>query len=434
MKKLLALMLTFVMLVSMMAIPAAAAAENEPVTIRIMWWGDTARHEKYNQIMDAFQETYPWITVERESATWADYWNKLATLVAGGNAPDVMGMHAQFVSDYANRGALLNLQPYMDDGTIGTADIAATVLQNGVVGGLMCMIPMGLTAQTNIVNMTLLEEVGFEYPTDHIVTWEEFAQLCKDFRVAAQAKGIDAWLTGEITGYTQFQYWCRGRGSDLYTPEGELGFTAEDAATWYAYWKDLREADAIPDAATTAENGSLTLEQNVFCTQRVAMYSIPVNQLWQYAAQLPNNTIVPVNMPLGNDGTNASFVEGAGWAASANIDEAHQKAAALLLDFLANKEGAAQFMQMDQGVPINSKMVDYIKPLLSEANVTAMDYVQNIASMDDLKPINYAPKGATGIDTVYNEMREAVAFGTMSAEDAGAAVIEQATAIINENK
>jgi multiple sugar transport system substrate-binding protein len=29
------------------------------VTIRISWWGDTARHEKYNAICDAFQEKYP---------------------------------------------------------------------------------------------------------------------------------------------------------------------------------------------------------------------------------------------------------------------------------------------------------------------------------------------------------------------------------------
>ena len=161
MKKFLSVLIALSLMLPVLAAPATAEEEHEPITIRISWWGDTARHEKYNKFVDAFEEAYPWITVERESSTWADYWNKLATLVAGGNAPDVMGMHPQFASDYANRGALLNLYKLIADGIVSVADIPESVVEGGRVSGNLCMVSMGVTVQCNLINETLLEQIGF---------------------------------------------------------------------------------------------------------------------------------------------------------------------------------------------------------------------------------------------------------------------------------
>lgn len=199
MKKFLSVLFAVLMLMSLCSV-SASAEDKEPITIRIMWWGDTARHEKYNKFVDAFEEAYPWITVERESATWNDYWSKLPTMVAGGNAPEVMGMHPQFASDYANRGALLDLQGLVDKGILETQNIPQAILDGGTIDGKLSMISMGVTVSSNFLNETLCEEVGFEYPKDREVTWAEFAELAKEFRQKALDKGIDAYLTTEITG------------------------------------------------------------------------------------------------------------------------------------------------------------------------------------------------------------------------------------------
>lgn len=430
MKKLLSILLATCMLLSLLAVPAMAE-EHEPITIRICWWGDTARHEKYNKFVDAFEEMYPWITVERESSTWADYWNKLATQVAGGNAPDVMGMHPQFVSDYANRDALLLLDGLVEKGIIRMEDIPQSVINTGVVDGKLCMVSMGVTVDTNILNQTLCEQVGFEYPDGEQVTYAEFAELCKDFRAKALEKGIDAYLTGEVTAITDFQVMCRYNGRDLYSPEGSLACTVEDVEEWLTYWKDLRDADAIPDAETTSEAASLTLEQNLFCTHQVAMFYVPVNQLWQYYAQLPDEKLVPQYVP---DGEKGAFIEGAHWAISSAIDEKHQEAAGLLLDFIVNEKGAADFMLMDQGVPANSKMAEYIQPMLTEPNIIASEFVAKVAAMVT-RGINYAPKGAGAVDTAFKDAREKVMFGVATPAEAAAAFYEEALAIIEaENK
>ena len=225
MKKFLSVLFAVLMLMSLCSV-SASAEDKEPITIRIMWWGDTARHEKYNKFVDAFEEAYPWITVERESATWNDYWSKLPTMVAGGNAPEVMGMHPQFASDYANRGALLDLQGLVDKGILETQNIPQAILDGGTIDGKLSMISMGVTVSSNFLNETLCEEVGFEYPKDREVTWAEFSELAKEFRQKALDKGIDAYLTTEITGYTSFEYLCRSNGRDLYTEDGNLWATA----------------------------------------------------------------------------------------------------------------------------------------------------------------------------------------------------------------
>ena len=427
MKKFLSLLMAAMMLLSICSVALA-----EDTTIRIMWWGDTARHEKYNKIMDAFEAENPGIKVERLTATWNDYWSKLPTMVAGGDAPEVMGMHAQFVSDYAGRGALYDLNALVEKGILDTTDIPASVQAGGIVGDKLIGLPMGLTAQTLLVNKTLCDEVGFTYPADQIISWNELGDLAKEFRAKALEKGMDIYLTGEITGYNQYRYWVRSNGHDVYTADGQLGSVASDVEGWMAYWKDLRDADAIPDAATTVEAASLTLEQSAFCTKTSAMTTIPVNQLWQYVAQLPNDEILAVHMPKGNNGATGTFIEGALWSISANVAEEKTEAAAKLLDFIVNKEGAAQYMLMDQGVPANTKMAEYISPLLDAPNVTAINFVNEVTKLVETG-INFAPTGANAIDTLFREIREAVSFDTMTPAEAGEAFVEQANAIIVEN-
>ena len=105
-----------------------ASSTGNVIEIRASWWGDTTRNEKYNEIIDRFEAENPDIKVVRESGSWNDYWDKLATQVAGGNAPDFISMHVQYVADYAGRGVLADLQPYIDSGILDTGKMEEGIL------------------------------------------------------------------------------------------------------------------------------------------------------------------------------------------------------------------------------------------------------------------------------------------------------------------
>ena len=273
MKKTLAVVLAALMLLSVLSC-FAAAEEHEPITIRIAWWGDTVRHEKYNKIMDAFQEEYPWITVERDYGTWNDYWDKLATQVGGGNAPDVMGMHQQYAADYVARGVTLPLEDYIAAGVIDVSNMSEGTLAGCKYDDKIVMLPMGITVTPFLVNKTLCDQVGLEIPAYGTPwTMSEFAQLAKDFRTKAEAAGVDAYFVNDIRDLHRMQdMMLRMEGLDMFTEDGQLNFGVENVEAWYSYWKDIRDAGAMPDPEEVIEDASLTLEQKAFTNGKIAVF------------------------------------------------------------------------------------------------------------------------------------------------------------------
>ena len=65
--------------------------------------------EGIRQQIAAFNEEFPDITVELQLTPWADYWTKLQTAVAGGEAFDVFWLNSANCPVYASAGALVFL-------------------------------------------------------------------------------------------------------------------------------------------------------------------------------------------------------------------------------------------------------------------------------------------------------------------------------------
>ena len=432
MKKILSVLIVAILLLSGLS---AFAEAQEPITIRIAWWGDTMRHERYNGIMDAFEEMYPWITVEREYGTWNDYWDKLATQVAGGNAPDVMGMHQQYAADYINRGTTLPLNDYIAEGVIDTSKMSQAVLDGCTVNDQIVMLPMGITVTTILVNKTLCDSLGVEIPASgDMWSWADLQDVARDFRAKAEAAGQDdLYFIVDRFAINEFQNYARGKGHDLYTEDGNLAFTVEDVEEWYSLWADLRADGAMPEAEFVSEEGTKTLEQGSFANQKIAAIMVPVNQLYLYVAQMPDCELVCEMMPTGNDGTHAAYLEGAHWAISSAIDEAHQDAAALLIDFLENKQESWERMLMDQGVPANSEMAEFVSGKVDAVDAIAIDFVNTTT---EVVPggFAYPPTGATEIKALFQEYQEYTMFGYTSVEEAAATFYAGAEEILAKNK
>ena len=428
--------LSVILMVMLLTACVGAHAEAEKISIRFAWWGDTARHEVYNNICDAFEAKNPDIEIVRESATWADYWNKLPTQIAGGGAPDVYSMHPQYVADYANRGVMVDLQPYFDSGVIETADIPQSILEGGYLAGAIRMVSQGPSGISIIANKTLLEEVGVEVPdvnTDW--TWEEFAQKAAEFRTKAKEKGIDAYFCDDMTtGFSGvMRVAMRANGGELFTEDGKLDLTVEELTEFLTFWNDLRTADLIPDAATIVENNSLTLEQKIFTTGKVALTAVAGNQLYQYSKQMPEKVLEFTRVPLSaDDPFRGEYLEGAFVAIYENIDQAHKDAAARFVNFFVNTEDSLQYLKMEQGMPTNSKMIEFVKPLLSEEQGVSMDYLSMTGDLQDHAVI-YGPNGSTAVSSAYaSTCFENVAYGVMTPAEAAASFIAEAEAILAE--
>ncbi|MBE0010014.1 extracellular solute-binding protein [Arthrobacter sp. AET 35A] len=83
--------------------------EGGDVELRFSWWGSTERAEITQQAIDLFEEQNPGITVRPEYTDFDAYFDRLATTVAGRDAPDVITLGGAYPREYGDRGALLDL-------------------------------------------------------------------------------------------------------------------------------------------------------------------------------------------------------------------------------------------------------------------------------------------------------------------------------------
>ena len=122
---------------------AEKPADGEKVEIRFLVGVIPRGNDMYNEICDRFEAENPNIKVMREPMSWSDYWTKMSTQVAGGNAPDMFGMHPQYAADYALRGALLEIQPYGIMALIDLSKFSDAIIDSGKYKDKLYMVSMG---------------------------------------------------------------------------------------------------------------------------------------------------------------------------------------------------------------------------------------------------------------------------------------------------
>ncbi|WP_083516860.1 ABC transporter substrate-binding protein [Alicyclobacillus shizuokensis] len=410
---------------------AAGGASKEKVTIRFTWWGDPVRNKVYNGVISQFEKKYPNIDVKAEPTSWADYWTKLSTQIAGGNAPDVIGMHQFYVSDYAERGALLNLEPYVKSGVINLKDFPQAVTDSGKVNGSLDMIAQGVTMSGQIYNETLFKQLGVQPPTMNW-TWDDFINEATAVKKAfiAKGEGKDHWGADDESGAMEpvFEYFLRERGKDLFTTDGKLGFTKQDLEDWFAMWAKLRKDGVVPDAATEAQYTGVAPEQTLFAKGKVGITAIPANQLYLYQTAMPDAKVRLVGEPRMKNGRNGEFVEGAYLAIPKSSQ--HPKEAAEFINFFINDVGAGKIFKLEQGSPGSTKIDSVIKPLLSPPQQSEMDFISNRLKLASTAP--KPPKGYNQIAADFTNAAQAVAYGKVSISQGAQQFFEQVNSLLGQ--
>ncbi len=168
MKKVLSLVLSFVLLTGMCA-AFAQADESLSGTLSILSWYDESKSEP---VISAFKAKYPNVTVDYTYAPpVADYVEKLSTLLYTGSAPDVFYMALENREALTKGGYTMDLsgEPYMQDGTI--PDAVKEMYPNCAavdcwVGGLF-------------YNKDIFEKCGIAAEPQ---TWDEFLAVCQTLK------------------------------------------------------------------------------------------------------------------------------------------------------------------------------------------------------------------------------------------------------------
>ena len=136
------------------------------------------RTEVLRGMVNQFEVAHPGVTVEITSLPWGQAFEKLATMVQGGQIPDVVEMPDRWLSLYANNDQLVDLSAYMADW--GEADELneRTVEFGSYVNNTPYMIPYGFYLRALFYNKKLFKQAGLDGPPE---TMDDFMAAAKAY-------------------------------------------------------------------------------------------------------------------------------------------------------------------------------------------------------------------------------------------------------------
>ncbi|WP_438446977.1 ABC transporter substrate-binding protein [Gorillibacterium sp. sgz5001074] len=405
----------------------SAAAKQEPVELRIMWWGDQARADRTNQALRKFEEKNPNIKVVGEFAPSSGYFDKLNTMLASGTAPDIFFLGGNVV-DYVNKGVLLELDPYVGK-ELDLNDMDKSMINYGTFKSKLMHISVGANARGVVVNTEMFKKAGMEVPKDGW-TWADFAKISNDI-TQKLGKGFYGSYDMTVDG---MDISLKQKGKQLYDMEaGKLGFEQNDVVDWFNYWNKLeKEGGVVPEEVQVA-NPPSDASKSLITTGKVAMGLIASNQLVAHQ-KLTQDKLTMVQLPRGEKGTGVVFESSQGM--SGYNKTKHPKEVAKLIHFFINDADAAKILGNDRGVPVTSKNRELLKASANEVDAVIYDYTNRVSEAVKKEPfkISYNPPGFTEYDKLANTTMQEIGFGKKDVKKGVEDFYNGTLKIFNNNK
>jgi len=230
--------------------PAAA----EEVTIRLIAWGNPTEVEAREATIGMFEETYPNIKVNFLH-TPQNYEDKLKTMLAGGDYPDIMYLGNGSITPYVEKGQLAALDSLIETDGLSTSDIFETNLALYNVDGAQYGFPADAPSQQLFFNKTMFEKAGVDVPSsdweDASWNWDAFLELAKAVTDADNNRW--GWQT-KPGNFRAGWIWVTANGGTMFSDDGTKCLLNELAAVEaYQFLADLIHVHKVAPPVDVAQ-------------------------------------------------------------------------------------------------------------------------------------------------------------------------------------
>ncbi|MDQ0456433.1 ABC transporter substrate-binding protein [Rhizobium paknamense] len=402
---------------------AGRALAQSETRLRFLWWGSKERSDRTYAAINAYQAKNAGTRIEGESFGWDNYWTRLATQTAGGNAPDLIQMDYRYIFEYARRNSLLDLTPHMGKG-LTIDDFGAANINSGKVDGKLYGVNLGVNSSIMLFNRTAWEEAGVEPPHDDM-SWDDFTAACVKLTEAKKRRAFYGTQDGSGLEPT-LECWLRQRGKALYSPSGDVAFTAADMTDWFKMWAEMRKAKACvpPDAQALDQ---LTIETSMVALGKAAVAFAHSNQFIGHQA-ISKEKLGLTSYPLTPGGKPGQYLKPS-MMVSLSAQTKNPDAAVALINFLVEDPEAAKILGVERGVPASEKIRNGLTSSLSDNEQQVVAYIDRLTPKVGALPPP-PPNGAGENQFMLKKIAEEVAFGKTKPEDGAAKFVEQAAANI----
>ncbi len=276
MKKIIALLLAVVMVMGLFAgcgktetkqeapatTPAPAAdvsketeaPEATPDTIVIMAPPVTGSYLENLKVWAAdFNAMYPHLTVEVIETSWGDHSDKLSTMAAAGDAPDIAEVSYAAIGKYVEMGVGIDIAQYMSAERL--ADYDENALAYMSLDGTIYGLPLYLTIQSIGANKTLMEELGIDVEKIQNEGWtfEEFLEVIKTGTDKDADRYGFVFANSGVTASDMLQIFGAGAGlSNTFTEDLKYTFTSDNMLTLLKNIETMIQSGYMPNYGVEA--------------------------------------------------------------------------------------------------------------------------------------------------------------------------------------
>ncbi|WP_433533751.1 ABC transporter substrate-binding protein [Micromonospora sp. CA-249363] len=396
-----------------------AADPNAPVKLSIFWWGGDARAKLTEDALALYTSKHPNVTFEKTWQANQGYFDKLATLTAGGNPPDLFQIDDNYLAEYAARNTTLDLKTYQDSGKLDVSKFPRSLLEYGVVDGKLAGVAAGENTQGLVYNKTLLTKHNLPEPTTGM-SWEQHIAWAEEVSKKTGVPGTQ----DPSADYKALWVWLRQQGKDLYKGK-ELGFTAEDVTAWFDLWKGARDRRATPTADVIHEGNSSDVTKQLVVTGKSATS-------WVWANQMPDlkkNTKDDLGVVAYPGDPSAQWAR-ASMYWSVFKGSKHRDVAVDVINFLNNDQDAVKLLGTDRGLPSNLDLRrvvsdDTTDPAMKQSIAVEAELTQKFGASPQV-PI----KGHSKVKSELVKAAENAQYGRATPAQAAAQFVEACKAAI----
>lgn len=176
----------------------------KPVRLQFMGWGSPSEQQVFQTLIAKYQENHPGVIVDYILAPPAEFSQKLTTLAAADELPDVFYMGSDWFSAWAPKNIMLPLDEYVkpeDISNIWPQALDRYKFDGKQVGqGKLYALPKDLGPWVMVYNKDLYDKYGLAYPAkDGSYTWDKALEDWKKMTVKKADGAYESYGVGDFT-------------------------------------------------------------------------------------------------------------------------------------------------------------------------------------------------------------------------------------------
>lgn len=400
----------------------------EAVILDFTWWGNQVRNERTEAACQEYTNEHPEVTFRPVPINGKEYFDKVTTLAAGREMPDVLQQDYEKLNRYVEKGIHENLDSYVENGVIDISKIPETFLQSGKADGSYYAFSMGVNAPCLVYDKTMLDEMGIVVESQ--MTWDEFNDLAKQVYEKAGVKTTYSTLLGP---QHQIRISVRNAGKHVYSEDGKtLGFDDSNLVSrvFALMENSIKEGYGLSGEGYT---GVQTVEQCPIVSGQAWNEFIYSNQVVALQEAMGDHELGIVMNPEFADAVSpGAFVKPSVMISmgSQGTDAEKQKSAEFI-NYILNSEKCNEILLGERGVPINSEIRTAIYDKVDAVTQRTFDFIDLVAE-NSADPEQIDPTAGQEIDINAQRMRDEVLYGKKTASEAGQEWMDMAQKLLEE--